>query len=201
MSGVNSSNSNELGTSYAYLLPLPKKEGECIDDDIRYEISEAFRVVVEIPSNFNSGVIFSVNPPTDTSKLWQPVDAGTGLPIGNVKKYDNETASWIDFTSGSNTETTITNEIYESLPRLSGVTYFEQDSVRQIQINDLEFTSKDDYSVQLTLSTEQESGGFLGMAGSDPRFAIIQKAANSFKIQIKNVTDPVAIEWLVVEKA
>lgn len=74
----------------------------CVSKTLLEQIVSALQVSVSVVQD--SSITYSPSAPTDKTKLWQQIDAATGIPIGSVQRWDSTTSSWIP-TSGETVET------------------------------------------------------------------------------------------------
>ena len=84
---------NTLGTRVAYVSYETKRDGQQIENSLMEEITERINVTLEDDPSSDQVVIRSQTEPSDTSAIWQPIDAN-GINVGPVYTYNPDTASW-----------------------------------------------------------------------------------------------------------
>jgi len=89
---------NTLGAEVGSVSPSPKRSGDCIDDNTMREIAR--RIIVQIDASLSSSVnslsyVRSVEPPSDTSLIWQQISPDTGASVGSTQTYDDTTGQWV----------------------------------------------------------------------------------------------------------
>jgi hypothetical protein len=87
------SNTNTSGESNVALDYIKQAGSDCITDKNMAEIAR--RLVGFVSSDETGDVIFSVDPPNDTKKIWIEI-SNTGAIIGTIKRYDSATGQWVD---------------------------------------------------------------------------------------------------------
>lgn len=90
---MNGANSNTSGDDVPIIDFVPKGESDSIRDERMEEIAR--RLIIKIARSIQGGVIFSPTEPDDKTKGWWQTDPQTGIPIGEVKRYDAKTGTWV----------------------------------------------------------------------------------------------------------
>lgn len=88
-----STSTNSSGESNVSFDYTTKGGSDCISDANMAEIVR--RIQGFVTSDETGDVVFSVNAPNDTRKLWIEISS-TGAIIGTIKRYDTSTGSWVD---------------------------------------------------------------------------------------------------------
>jgi hypothetical protein len=90
---MNGANSNTSGDDVVDLDYNKKGVSDRVADATMEEITR--RLVATIKRSEQGSVIFSPAEPSDKTKGWWQTDPQTGIPIGEVKRYDTEQAKWV----------------------------------------------------------------------------------------------------------
>lgn len=83
--------SGELSTA---AVDFSDKSGsDCLSDAVMEEVAR--RLIVTLESDKQSNVIFSPTPPEDHLRAWWQTDQVTGIPIGQLKTWNDTQGQWV----------------------------------------------------------------------------------------------------------